>query len=121
MIPHGGGMLPYQIGRLEHHARMYQKTGLELERPLLAYLGALYFDTVLHDPRSLQFLVDVVGVDQVVMGSNYPGWDNAPIWEIIDRLEGLDDTAKAKILGRNAAERLFQRALTDGSPDRASG
>ena len=111
MIPHGGGMLPYQIGRLEYHAAMYQKTGLKLGRPLQAYLKALYFDTVLHDPRSLEFLIDIVGVDQVVLGSNYPGWDNAPVWESIEGLESLDEAGKAKILGLNAAERLFQRAI----------
>jgi aminocarboxymuconate-semialdehyde decarboxylase len=111
MIPHGGGMVPYQIGRLEHHARMYGKTGMRLERPLLDYLDNLYFDTVLHDPRSLKLLIDVVGVDRVVMGSNYPGWDNAPIWETIARLDGVDAEAKRKIMGLNAAERLFRRPL----------
>ncbi len=110
MIPHGGGMVPYQIGRLEYHARMYQKTGLKIERPVASYLRNLYFDTVLHDPRSLKFLIDVVGVDQVVMGSNYPG--------VGQRSRVGDDRGARRCRppvetedhGRNAAERLFQRA-----------
>jgi aminocarboxymuconate-semialdehyde decarboxylase len=105
MIPHGGGMLPYQVGRLEHHARVYAGT---LERSPLEYLSNFYFDTVVHDPRCLELLIEVVGEDNVVMGSNYPGWDNAPIWETIRALPNVSDRAKEKILGENAASRLFK-------------
>jgi predicted TIM-barrel fold metal-dependent hydrolase len=41
------------------------------------------------------------------MGSNYPGWDNAPIWELIRDLP-ISDEAREKVLGRTAAERLFR-------------
>jgi aminocarboxymuconate-semialdehyde decarboxylase len=75
------------------------------------YLSSFYFDTVVHDPRGLQLLIDVMGEDNVVMGSNYPGWDNAPIWETIRSLPGVSDTAKDKILGLNSAERLFRAAV----------
>ncbi len=89
MIPHGGGMLPYQIGRLKHHVRVFaQGSGGTLQRSVDEYLPAFYLDTVVHDPRGLRLLIDVIGEDNVVLGSNYPGWDNAPIWEIIRSCRG---------------------------------
>lgn len=114
MIPHGGGMVPFQIGRLEYHASVYgavDRLGEEgLPTDLLGYMKQLYFDTVVHDPRALRLLIDVAGEDNVVLGSNYPGWDNAPIWETIRALDGVSDTVKEKVLGVNAAERLFHSA-----------
>jgi aminocarboxymuconate-semialdehyde decarboxylase len=108
MVPHGGGMLPYHVGRLGHHARVFASGENAFPRPVEDYLSSFYFDTVVHDPRGLQLLIDVMGEDNVVMGSNYPGWDNAPIWETIRELPGLSDTAKEKILGKNSVERLFK-------------
>jgi aminocarboxymuconate-semialdehyde decarboxylase len=43
-----------------------------LTRPPSEWLRQLWFDTVLHSPASLRFLVDVVGVEHVVLGSDYP-------------------------------------------------
>jgi aminocarboxymuconate-semialdehyde decarboxylase len=115
MIPHGGGMIPFQLGRLEHHARVFgtghRDAGRGLERPPAEYLGNFYFDTVVHDPRALGLLIEVMGPDNVVMGSNYPGWDNAPIWELIRELP-ISDEAREKVLGRTAAERLFRVPVT---------
>jgi len=112
MIPHGGGMVPYQLGRLDHHARVYgavdRLESAGLPGDVRGYLKRMWFDTVVHEPASLQLLVDVMGEDNVVLGSNYPGWDDAPIWETIRALPGLSETAKAKILGANAEERLFR-------------
>jgi len=111
MIPHGGGMIPYQIGRLDYHAKVYgavDRLAAEgLSSDVRGYLRQLYFDTVVHEPASLRLLIEVMGENNVVLGSNYPGWDNAPIWETIRTLPGLSDTTKDKILGGNAAERLF--------------
>lgn len=116
MIPHGGGMIPYQVGRLDHHARVYGAVDkLESEGfsgDLHGYLGQLYFDTVVHEPASLKLLIGVMGEDNVVLGSNYPGWDNAPIWETIRELDGVSDEAKDKILGANAVERLFRTEVS---------
>jgi aminocarboxymuconate-semialdehyde decarboxylase len=82
-----------------------------LPRGVEDYLSAFWFDTVVHDPRGLRLLIDVMGEDNVVMGSNYPGWDNAPIWETIRTLPGLSDGAKDRILGLNAIEHLFRAPL----------
>lgn len=113
MVPHGGGMIPYQVGRLDLHAQVFGRgdrgVGAAFSKPPSEYLDRFFFDTVVHDPRALQLLVDVMGEDHVVLGSNYPGWDNAPIWDLIRDLPGLSAEAKEKILGLNAVERLFKR------------
>ena len=112
MVPHGGGMLPYQVGRLKYHADVYGRgdrfAGERMAKAPADYLRRFWFDTVVHEPAALRLLIDVMGEDNVVHGSNYPGWDNAPIWETIRELPGLSDVAKDKILGLNAVERLFR-------------
>jgi aminocarboxymuconate-semialdehyde decarboxylase len=111
MVPHGVGMLPYHVGRLGYQTTVFARGDRALARSVQEYLAAFYFDTVVHDPRGLRLLIDVMGEDNVVLGSNYPGWDNAPIWEMIRSLPGLSGTAKDKILGLNAAERLFKAGV----------
>jgi predicted TIM-barrel fold metal-dependent hydrolase len=110
MVPHGGGMIPYQVGRLRYQGEVFGAKGGSIERDPLEYLDRLFFDTVVHEPASLELLIEVMGPDNVVMGSNYPGWDNAPIWETIKSLD-LDDETKEKVLGRTAAERLFREEV----------
>jgi aminocarboxymuconate-semialdehyde decarboxylase len=108
MIPHGGGMIPFQRGRLDFQAKVFGSgNGGKLDRAPSEYLSHFYFDTVVHEQRALEFLVEAVGIDNVVLGSNYPGWDNLPIWDTVRGLPSLNDDAKEKILGRNAVERLF--------------
>jgi aminocarboxymuconate-semialdehyde decarboxylase len=105
MVPHGGGMIPYQIGRLKRFAEVYR--GPSVERATEEYLrDNFWFDTVVHDRRALELLVDVIGEDNVVMGSNFPGWDDFRAWDLI-REARLTDQAKQKILGENAERRLF--------------
>ncbi len=112
MVPHGGGMIPYQIGRLRMHAEHLagaEGSQLGLERSIDDYLKRnFYFDTVLHDPRSLRFLIEIVGPENVVLGTNYPGWDHLAGWDLVRSLEGVSDAEKDAILGVNSAERLFR-------------
>jgi aminocarboxymuconate-semialdehyde decarboxylase len=113
MVPHGGGMIPYQIGRLRRFAEVYR--GPSLQKSVDQYLkDHFWFDTVVHEQRSLEFMVDVLGEDNVVMGSNFPGWDDFRAWDLI-RSADLSDGAKEKILGANAEERLFRLPVTQGS------
>ena len=72
-LVHGGGFAPYQIGRWDRgYATDFRGAAGNLTRSPGEWLRTLYFDTVLHSRRSLQHLVDVVGVEQVVLGSDYP-------------------------------------------------
>ena len=111
MVPHGGGLIPYQVGRLRMHAEHLagkEGSGSGLQRSIDEYLkDAFYFDTVLHDPRSLEFLITIVGYENVVLGTNYPGWDHLAGWDLVRSLTGISDAEKDAILGLNSAERLF--------------
>ena len=72
-MAHGGGSFPYTIGRIEH--------GFNMRPDLVAtdnphnprdYLKRLYFDSWVADPRALQYLLDTVGTDRVMLGTDYP-------------------------------------------------
>jgi len=81
--------------------------GERVPRAVEDYLASFYFDTVVHDARGLRLLIDVMSQDDVVLGSNYPGWDDAPIWETIRSLPELR-RGEGQDPGLNSAERLFR-------------
>ena len=71
VLLHGGGYLPYQAGRLAHAC------GVRPEIPIGApevwrSFSQLYFDTITHDIAALRYLVERVGADHVVLGSDLP-------------------------------------------------
>ncbi|MBT2686028.1 amidohydrolase family protein [Bacillus sp. ISL-37] len=71
LLAHGGGYFPYQIGRFDkgYQERKESRTCEELPS---SYLNRFYYDTLTFDSRTLEFLVNLVGKDQVVLGSDYP-------------------------------------------------
>jgi aminocarboxymuconate-semialdehyde decarboxylase len=70
---HGGGFVPYQIGRLDQAVRAKPDlAGANMTRLPSEYLRQIYVDTVMNDPAVLRFVTDYVGVDQVLLGSDYP-------------------------------------------------
>lgn len=97
-IAHGGGAIPYQFGRFEYAA---ERMPNDAKRPLREYLPNFYFDTVIHDPRARRFLVDFAGPDNVVIGSNTPGWDAIDGPKSVREL-GLESEVEQKLLGTNA-------------------
>lgn len=110
-IVHGGGFLPFQIGRLDRGYR--QKPGLagaHISTLPSDYLRRMYVDTVIHDPAVLRFLVDFLGADRIMLGTDYPFemGDDDPV-TFIRSVPGLDETQTAAILGGNA-ERVFARS-----------
>jgi aminocarboxymuconate-semialdehyde decarboxylase len=72
-LAHGGGFLPYQLGRLERGYAVYDnKKGARLRSSPRELVGRLYYDTVLHSPEMIRVLIDLVGPRQVLLGSDYP-------------------------------------------------
>ncbi|MGE5818509.1 MAG: amidohydrolase family protein [Deltaproteobacteria bacterium] len=104
-LPHAGGALPYVIGRLDHGWEVRQECKA-LKKPPSSYLRRFTYDTISHAPDALRYLIDLVGVDRVMMGSDYcfdMGYEH-PI-EVIGGLK-LNRNDQEKILGGNAKRLL---------------
>ena len=72
LFAHGGGFLPYQIGRLDKGYEQWELVSSNLQAPPSEYLKRFWYDTVLWNQDSVDFLVKTVGEDRVVAGSDYP-------------------------------------------------
>jgi aminocarboxymuconate-semialdehyde decarboxylase len=107
-LVHGGGFAPYQIGRWDRgFATDFRGAAEHLTRSPGEWLRTLYFDTVLHSDRALQHLVDVVGAERVVLGSDYPFvmGEPAPV-NAVAALSTLTDRQRHLILQGNVATLL---------------
>lgn len=71
VLVHGGGYFPSGIGRLDHGFNVRPETKGAKNAPS-SYLRRFYYDTVVYDARVLKSLVDMVGRDRIVIGSDYP-------------------------------------------------
>ena len=107
MLAHGGGSFPYTIGRIEHGFRMRPDlVAVDNARNPREYLDRLFFDSCVHDPQALRYLIDVVGIDRVMLGTDYP----FPLGEQepgsgIESL-GLDDDTRARLFHGTALDWL---------------
>jgi len=100
-LVHAGGAFPYQLGRLEHAYGAREETRSVAEREPAAYLDRFLFDTIVFDERGLRFLLELVGPDAVLFGTDIP-FDMADLsaLETLPRIAGADVAEKA--LGGNA-------------------
>lgn len=109
-MAHGGGFVPYQTGRFLHGWRVRNEPKVHMKNSPEASFKKLLFDTILHDPRPLQFLVDMVGSSRVFLGSDYPFDMGQYNIEIVRSLD-ITDQEKIDILRDNAV-RLLDGART---------
>jgi len=105
-IAHGGGPACFAMGRLDRnwHGRPATRS---TPQPPSAYQKRLYYDTVVPSEEALRFLLDRVGADRVVLGSDWPfvPWHPSPVaW--VQNLKSLTPEEKEKILWRNLAALL---------------
>ena len=110
VLAHGGGHLPYQIGRLEHGYRVRKEARAHARSSPMALLRRFYFDALTHDADALRFLVAKVGADRVTIGTDAP-FDMAeddPL-AMIDELTHLTAAERERILGLNALELLGEK------------
>lgn len=105
LAAHGGGYLPFAIGRSDRAWRVRPEAHGCAHEPS-SYLRKLWFDTVVHDAAALRHLVSVAGESRVLLGSDFPfdmGLDD-PVVEISSA--GLSDEVTRRILGGNAEDLL---------------
>lgn len=108
-VVHGGGFVPYQIGRWDHGWGCRPEPRATLPEAPGAVLGRMFFDSLTHDAMSLAMLGARVGWDHVVVGSDYP-FDMAaddPVGAV-DAMR-LDDADRRAVLS-GTAERFLRPA-----------
>ena len=102
-ITHGGGMIPYQFGRIEALSTI---NGSKAKRPIREYLDNFVFDIHIQDPKARRFLVDWMGADRLMVGDNYAGLDSTEGLQLLKEMN-LPKDQEEKIAGLNAI-RLFK-------------
>ena len=125
IVAHGGGSIPYQIGRWQ--ADYVMKQGGEVAE-FDRRLKQLYFDTCLHARKSLEMLISLVGSTNVLFGTENPGSGSAAnpatgksfddIKPLIDSIDSLSEQDRRNIFEENA-RRLFTRASVPAAHEAA--
>jgi len=103
-LVHGGGALPYLMGRLSCGYSKIPETRT-VPRVPEEYFRRFYFDTMTHDARALNFLHGLAGPEHLVIGTDYP-YDNTGEQDPLGALERAGISASQGILGANAAKLL---------------
>lgn len=108
VLLHGGGYLPFYTSRSDHTWEVRPEARAKIpDHPPSHYMRQLYYDTMVFQPLYLRHLIEIVGVDHVMLGTDYP-FDMAetdPIG-LIKATDGITDSDREAITGGNAA-RLF--------------
>lgn len=107
VIAHGGGFFPFYVGRMDHAWKVRPEVRRLTAQPPSAYLKRFWFDTCLFRADLIDALVAMVGVDRVMMGSDYPFdmGDDDPV-RLVNQTR-LSDPDRRKVLSGNAS-RLFR-------------
>jgi len=102
-VAHGGGSFTSTIGRIEHGFNVRPDLcAIDNQFSPSSYLGKFWIDSLVHDQNMLNHIINMVGDDKVLMGSDYP----FPLGELTpgELIKSMDWSAnkKEKVLGSNA-------------------
>jgi aminocarboxymuconate-semialdehyde decarboxylase len=105
-LSHGGGLLAFNIWRLDHSYGLRPELKKIIPEQPSGYLKKLYFDTIVHSIAALRYLVEVVGAERVVIGTDYPMamGDFGSVQKVMQL--DLPAAERELILGDNAAQAL---------------
>ena len=105
VMAHGGGYFPHYMGRMDRNTAnrpdTVRNTGGKTPS---AFLRSFYYDSCVYDPQVFKVLLERVGADRLVMGSDYPVGEADPVGWLRDC--GVAGAELAQIAGGNAARLL---------------
>ena len=103
---HGGGSFVFLLGRLQNAWQHHPVAHGACELAPKEYLSRFYVDSAVFDRRALKYLVETMGAERVMLGSDYPfPLGEHHVGELI-RSSDLPQLAKSRLLGENATEYL---------------
>jgi len=103
VLAHGGGYIPYQIGRFVHGHKVRKDTKQDTRTSPEKMLRRFWYDALVHDEAALRYLIERVGVDRVVLGTDSPFdmGEESPV-ERLKAVRRLSAADRALICGGNA-------------------
>lgn len=104
VLSHAGGMFALQAGRLKH-ARTVRPELADAPIDPWAYRGQIVVDTIAHDEQALRYVVERMGVQNIVLGTDLPA-DMAPVDPVGEIRKAVGDEAADTIMRTNPA-RLY--------------
>ncbi|WP_174928986.1 amidohydrolase family protein [Burkholderia lata] len=100
---HGGGSFAFLLGRVQNAWEQRDIVREDCPHPPVSYLDRFHVDSAVFDRGALRLLVDTMGEDRVMLGSDYPfPLGEQRIGSLVEQHPDLSESAKAKILGGNA-------------------
>ncbi|OWR01161.1 amidohydrolase family protein [Sphingopyxis witflariensis] len=100
---HGGGSFAFLLGRVENAWKHRDIVRVDCPHPPSTYVDRFFVDSAVFDPRALSLLIDVMGEDRVLLGSDHPfPLGEQDIGSLVRGHDGLSGAQKAKILSGNA-------------------
>jgi aminocarboxymuconate-semialdehyde decarboxylase len=104
---HGGGSFAFLLGRVDNAWRHRDIVREDCPQPPSSYVDRFLVDSAVFDPRALTLLVDVMGAERVLLGSDYPfPLGEQQVGRLVREHPALPIEAKQAILGANAARLL---------------
>jgi aminocarboxymuconate-semialdehyde decarboxylase len=103
---HGGGAFPFTLARLDHGWKVRPEGPAAIPREPREYARRIHVDSLTLGPRNLRFIIEELGPDRVVLGSDYPFdmGDPDPVASVA--AAGLDEATRALVEGQTAARFL---------------
>jgi aminocarboxymuconate-semialdehyde decarboxylase len=113
-LAHGGGYTCFGVGRLDWGWQWRKDVHQRIPEPPSAYLGRFFYDTITHNEAALRFIIDSVGADRVLFGTDYPGFAAGKAGSGYDPvawlrgLSSLTEEEKEQIFSANALSLLHR-------------
>ena len=106
-LAHGGGYVCFGIGRMDRGWQVRSEARVHIQQPPSTYVKRFYYDCLTHSEPALRMLIDTVGVDRIVFGTDWPA-DMCIDWPVswVLSLQSLTQEEKEMILHKNL-ERLL--------------
>ena len=112
-LPHGGGTFPWLIGRFDY-ATGTSAALKHMKQPPSAYLKRFYYDVIVFNPQVMRALIDLVGVERIVMGTDFPqGMGIKQPVDFVESVPRLSLREREMILSLNA-QRMLRLELAPG-------
>ncbi len=106
-LSHGGGYTCYGIGRMDRGWQVRAEARVNIQKPPSRYLSQFYYDCLTHSEDALRYLIDSVGADRVLFGTDWP-YDMCLDWPVswVLRMDSLTQEEKDMILWKNVEKLL---------------